>query len=171
MHQTLWIERSFSFDFPAGLFPVIIARLSGAYPRIQEIVRTFPTHMLSYQPNGKWSMKQQIGHLTDLEALHSGRIEDFKRGIPVLRAADMQNLKTEEARHNEKDVQELLNDFRNTRNAFIASLYSCPDELITRIALHPRLKKDMRLVDMAFFVAEHDDHHIARMMELAKEHP
>jgi hypothetical protein len=26
----------------------------------------------------------------------------------------------------------------------------------------------MRLVDMAFFVAEHDDHHLARMTALAR---
>jgi hypothetical protein len=26
----------------------------------------------------------------------------------------------------------------------------------------------MRVVDMAFFVAEHDDHHLARMTQLAR---
>jgi hypothetical protein len=27
----------------------------------------------------------------------------------------------------------------------------------------------MRVIDMAFFVAEHDDHHLARMTDLARK--
>jgi hypothetical protein len=34
--------------------------------------------------------------------------------------------------------------------------------------VHPRLQQPMRVVDMAFFVAEHDDHHLARMTQLAR---
>jgi hypothetical protein len=32
--------------------------------------------------------------------------------------------------------------------------------------MHPRLKQPMRLVDHLFFVAEHDDHHLALIREL-----
>ena len=35
-----------------------------------------------------------------------------------------------------------------------------------RTALHPRLQKQMRLVDMCYFSAEHDDHHLAMMRAL-----
>jgi hypothetical protein len=35
-------------------------------------------------------------------------------------------------------------------------------------AVHPRLQQPMRLVDMLYFVAEHDDHHLARMTALAR---
>jgi hypothetical protein len=37
-----------------------------------------------------------------------------------------------------------------------------------RTALHPRLKRPMRLVDLCFFVAEHDDHHLATVTRLAR---
>jgi hypothetical protein len=37
-----------------------------------------------------------------------------------------------------------------------------------RSALHPRLKTPMRLLDLAFFVAEHDDHHLATISELLR---
>jgi hypothetical protein len=33
--------------------------------------------------------------------------------------------------------------------------------IFARAALHPRLKTPMRLVDHLYFVAEHDDHHLA----------
>jgi hypothetical protein len=32
--------------------------------------------------------------------------------------------------------------------------------------LHPRLKQPMRLVDHLYFVAEHDDHHLATIREM-----
>ena len=35
-------------------------------------------------------------------------------------------------------------------------------------AIHPRLQQPMRLVDMLYFTAEHDDHHLAQMTELAR---
>jgi uncharacterized damage-inducible protein DinB len=41
-------------------------------------------------------------------------------------------------------------------------------ELFSRSALHPRLGMPMRLVDLMLFVAEHDDHHLASITELAR---
>jgi len=38
--------------------------------------------------------------------------------------------------------------------------------LYARSIPHPRLKVPMRLVDHLYFVAEHDDHHLARIEEL-----
>jgi hypothetical protein len=39
-------------------------------------------------------------------------------------------------------------------------------EEFNRSLLHPRLKQPMRLVDHLYFVAEHDDHHLARIWEM-----
>jgi hypothetical protein len=41
--------------------------------------------------------------------------------------------------------------------------------LFARAIPHPRLKTPMRLVDHLYFVAEHDDHHLARIRELLSE--
>jgi hypothetical protein len=38
-----------------------------------------------------------------------------------------------------------------------------------RVAIHPRLNKPMRLTDHLFFVAEHDDHHLAHISQLKRE--
>jgi hypothetical protein len=37
-----------------------------------------------------------------------------------------------------------------------------------RTAVHPRLKISMRLVDLCYFVAVHDDHHLAVIRERLK---
>ena len=47
-------------------------------------------------------------------------------------------------------------------------LESLDAEIFARSALHPRLNVQMRLVDMLFFQAEHDDYHLARISELKK---
>jgi hypothetical protein len=36
----------------------------------------------------------------------------------------------------------------------------------TRELLHPRLKMPMRAIDHLYFVAEHDDHHLAHIERL-----
>jgi uncharacterized damage-inducible protein DinB len=167
MGQTPWIERKFNFDFPAGLFPVILARLQGALPRIKDICAELQNEQLVFMPEGKWSIQQHIGHLSDLEELHLGRIADFKNRVPELRAWDGINKKTEEANHNAKTISAVLQEFSEVRNAFIEELQTCSgDDLLFR-SIHPRLQVPMRLVDMAFFVAEHDDHHIAKMWSAA----
>jgi hypothetical protein len=37
-----------------------------------------------------------------------------------------------------------------------------------KAALHPRLRQPMRIVDIAYFDSEHDDYHLARISELAR---
>jgi len=36
------------------------------------------------------------------------------------------------------------------------------------MSVHPRLQQPMRLVDSLYFVAEHDDHHIAKISGLLR---
>jgi hypothetical protein len=37
---------------------------------------------------------------------------------------------------------------------------------MTFTSLHPRLKVPMNVIDLAYFVAEHDDYHLVRISEL-----
>jgi hypothetical protein len=37
-----------------------------------------------------------------------------------------------------------------------------------RAARHPRLDRDLRLLDLCLFVAEHDDHHLAVIRALLR---
>jgi uncharacterized damage-inducible protein DinB len=164
--QTPWLERNFSFDFPAGMYPVFLERLRGTAARIEELIGDIAGEKLSKRKNGKWSVKEHIGHLADLEALHRQRFHDFILGKETLTPADMQNKKTTAANHNSKKKKQLLSAFRHSRSEFIAQLERANDELIHRVAKHPRLNVPMRLVDMVYFICEHDDHHLARMRAL-----
>ena len=164
-----WTERKFNFDFPVGMFPVIIERLRGTASRIEDMIGNSSEKKLEQQINPSadgWSVKQNIGHLTDLEELHEDRIDDFKNGLKTLRPADMTNLKTNEANHNNVPVIKLISDFRNVRNHFISLIENKIEEELLVSAIHPRLNQPMRLIDMAYFVAEHDDQHLAIIREI-----
>lgn len=164
--QTPWIERKFNFDFPVGMFPVIIERLKGTASRLRHITRAAGEDISSTKPEGKWSIKEEIGHLTDLEELHSGRIDDFLAGKKELRPADMTNKKTEAAQHNNRKLNELISDFESSRSQFLKRVENIDEQTALRSALHPRLKQPMRLIDCLYFMAEHDDHHLARIARL-----
>lgn len=168
VQQTKWFDRTFDFSFPVGYFPSLLERLRGTPARIEERVGSFPKKILTTRVNGAWSIQEHVGHLYDLDELHSARLDDYDAGAEVLRAADLRNQKTENALHNSQPIAKLLSLFRKERLLFVRRLEVMDEFKLTRSALHPRLKIPMRVVDLALFVAEHDDHHIARMTALAK---
>ena len=165
----IWFERKFTFDFPLELYPNVCARLRGAPARLEEITREIPPEHLTHKPDGKWSIQEHAGHLLDLEPLWESRVCDFLAGAETLTAADLSNQKTDEADHNACSLHEILAAFRNAREAKVTQLDKLCREDFARTALHPRLQQPMRMMDHVYFVAEHDDHHLARIWELRQE--
>lgn len=163
-----WTDRRFNFDFPAGIYPEMIERVRGTPARLEELVNGLAPETLTSQAAGRWSMQENAGHLLDLESLVSQRVDEYLAGNAALHAADMSNRKTYEASHNEVPISTILNAFRTARSELVARLESLDADLFARSALHPRLNAQMRLVDMLFFQAEHDDYHLARISELKK---
>jgi hypothetical protein len=159
MKQLKWIERKFNFGYGPEYFPLYIERLRSTVPRIEELIKKVSDEQASFMPDGKWSVKQHIGHLSDLEPLHDGRLFDFLEGKQVLRAADMENKTTETADHNKLSLEKLISDLRKTRENFIGHVSEFSDEQLQLRALHPRLKEEINVVDLLHFVAEHDLFH------------
>ena len=163
-----WTDRRFNFDFPAGIYPEMIERTRGTPARLEELLASLPPETLTAQADGRWSMQENAGHLLDLESLVSQRIDEYLAGNSVLHAADMSNRKTYEASHNDVTIDTILKSFRTARHEIVSRLDRLDEEIFARSALHPRLNVPMRLVDMLFFQAEHDDYHLARISELKK---
>ena len=60
----------------------------------------------------------------------------------------------------------IVTTFRKEREGFVGRLDQLSEEQVLTSALHPRLNQPMRIIDLIFFVAEHDDHHISTMTAL-----
>jgi uncharacterized damage-inducible protein DinB len=162
----IWFERKFEFSFPVEMFPNVSARLRGTPARLEESLRGVPHWILIRKAQGKWSVQEHAGHMLDLEPLWLARVDDYVSGKDQLTAADLTNRKTDEANYNTRPLEEILTDFRNARGKLLKHVGVLDESLFARAILHPRLKKAMRLVDHLYFVAEHDDHHLARIWEL-----
>lgn len=165
-----WFERTFDFSFPAELFPNICVRLRGTPARLEEILRGRPAETLIRKPtsgeNKKWSAQEHAGHLADLESLWLARVEDFAGGKNQMTAADLQNRKTDAADHNSRRIEEILAEFRADRSKLLRRVEQMDISAFSRALPHPRLQTPMRLVDHLYFVAEHDDHHLATIWKL-----
>ena len=163
-----WFERKFEFSFPTEMFPNLCARLRGTPARLEEIIRAHSNEKLVQKPEQKWSAQEHAGHLLDLEPLWLARVNDYTTATVELTHADLSNRKTHEAGHNARSREDILADFRKARSLLTDRLSELDPVLFSRTIPHPRLKTPLRLVDHLYFVAEHDDHHLARIWELLK---
>lgn len=166
--QVRWFDRKFEFLFEQNIFPSIVERLDGTPLRLENKISTFSPEHLKVKLDDTWSIQENIGHLNDLELLWLGRLEDILSGKKEMRPADLKNTKTHSANHNDKNIESMLGDFRNIRSGMLNKLNKLSEEDVYKYSLHPRLKTPMRIMDLFLFVAEHDDHHLARITELNK---
>ena len=164
-----WFDRPFTLGMPTHLFPNVVERVRGTPARLEERIETIDPGSWSRAADGRWSIQENVGHLLDLEPLWLGRLQDLEEGHDVLREADLENRKTHEAAHDHTEMTDLLARFRAARAEIVEHLDALGSGDLERTALHPRLKQPMTVTDLFFFVAEHDDHHLARITAIARE--
>lgn len=169
MEQVKWFEREFTSSVDPRLLPSLLERLVGTPARLEEKLAAIPPQWLTLRVDGTWTIQENVGHLADLEPLWLGRLEDIVHGAAELRPTDLTNRATSEAGHNDTPLPALLHHFRQQRVSTVRRLQDLNGEVLRRSARHPRLHTPMRLPDLFLFVAEHDDHHLARISELARQ--
>lgn len=164
-----WFDRVFELDLPVELTPNITERLRGTPARLEERLAGIPAEVRLARYDGAWSIQENVGHLMDLEPLWAGRVDDLLSGAAELRPADLSNEKTHQARHNTASMEDLLAGFRRLRMDLVRRLEAMTEAQRQATALHPRLNLPMRAVDLAYFVAEHDDHHLVTITKAIEE--
>jgi uncharacterized damage-inducible protein DinB len=168
MEPIKWFDRKFDFNFTENIFPVIVERLRATPLRLSNMISLIQPGYLETRIDNTWSIKENIGHLTDLEPLWQRRLNDIISGEEFMTVTDLANTKTEMAGHNLKTIEELQSEFSAVRNKTLAILENLDEQIIFKSSLHPRLKTPMRTIDLFLFVAEHDDHHLAKIKEIEK---
>lgn len=166
MPRPKWFERSFDFTAPSSTYPLILERLRGTPARLEDRTGRLSLEVLTRRDGERWSVQDNVGHLVDLEPLWLQRARQLFVGEAELVPADLTNRRTHEANHNARQLTDLLRAFRAARTELVSLLSGADEVTIVRSALHPRLRTPMRLIDLALFVAEHDDHHLATIPEL-----
>jgi uncharacterized damage-inducible protein DinB len=166
-----WINHNFNLGIAVGWSKNIMSRLGNTEILLKHYVKNLTNGQLGQRTNDHWSIKEHIGHLTDLECLWLNRFEQFEQGLTELVAADMANQKTEKSNHNVLDIEVLLENFTINRQILLDKVKLFSEKTQNHMAFHPRIKTMMKPVDLLFFIAEHDNHHITSIIEIIEKLP
>ena len=165
-HKENWLEKQFDFDFPSSRYVEFLDFLRKTPVKIEELVKKLPKELLIRREEDSWSIQENVGHFLTAESLFLGRLDDYENDAPVLRPARFEDNPTDKANFNGKDFRLILEEFRAKRGIYISRLDKLRTEDFEKPILHPRLNKPMRLCDMLLFHANHDQHHLTRIIEL-----
>ena len=132
-----------------------LAQQTGSYRQLlagvsEEAASTRP------QP-GKWSLKQIVGHLCDVERVLAYRALRFARGDKTELEGFEQDDYVEEAGSNSRRVEDLMTEFEGIRKATIALFGSLPPEAELRAGMANHKRVTVRA--LAYVVAGHAQHH------------
>jgi len=169
MKHTNWFDRLFPPVLDNGVLPCILERLEVTAPPCNWKLADFDDHGTGHSETGCWSIKKEIGHLFDLEPLWYARALQIIEGRPRLLEADLSNRKTHEAPHDQVETALLISLFAAERTKLMDVFRQATELELEKSSLHPRLETPMRLIDLAFFIAEHDDHHLAKITSLLQQ--
>ena len=159
MTEILWFERDLVFGKNKELLPYILERLDGTAHRIRAKVNKLSEDKLSLKLNDKWSVKQNIGHLAEVDEINNRRIDEMLAGISPMSPAVFE-VKPD---YNTMPVADVIDYFEKTRQKNISKYLRLSESELSKASLHPRLKLMMTPVDLAWFDAEHDDHHLVKI--------
>jgi hypothetical protein len=162
MKRLEWFERKFTFGLSPAMLPFYLERLQGTISRIESKVKGVSEVVLSEKLDGKWSVKQNIGHLAEVDEIANKRIGEMIQGISPMSPAVFEP----RGDYNTQSVEEVIGYFRSTRQSNVRRYSDLSGDDLERSSLHPRLKVMMSPVDLAWFDAEHDDHHLVRISEI-----
>ncbi len=158
-----WFERNLKFGYPIEMLPFYLERLSGTIVRLETKVKGVSDDALSKKINDKWSIKQNIGHLAEVDSITNKRIDEMIKGTEVMSPAVF-----EPQDYNPWPIEKVLEFFKTNRNLNLKKYQTLSESDLKKSSLHPRLKMQMTPVDLAWFDAEHADHHLVKINEIIK---
>jgi hypothetical protein len=161
MKRLDWFERKFTFGLPVGMLPFYLERLEGTIFRMEIKLYNVSDEILSAKPDGKWSVKQNIGHLAEVDEVANKRIDEILLGTEKLSPAVF-----EPKDYNPSPIGDVLEFFKRSRRENLRKYKNLAAADLLKSSLHPRLNVHMTPVDLAWFDAEHDDHHLVRINEI-----
>lgn len=164
MNEVPWFERDLKFGKPVELLPYFLERLEGSIYRVEQKVKNIDDAFLSKRFAGKWSIKENIGHLAEVDEIGNKRLDEMVQGVPILSPAVF-----EPQDYNPWPIEKVLEFFKTTRLSNLKKYDKISASDLLKSSLHPRLKVQMTPVDLAWFDAEHDDHHLVKITNILRE--
>ncbi|QNR84365.1 DinB family protein [Pedobacter riviphilus] len=161
-----WFDRKFDTNIDIVQFEDVLSRMEHFPAVLNQLLETYPKKITTIKTGAKWSVNENVGHLILLEDLWRRRFQDIKDGKPDMSPADLNNTATDQASFNEQVLNELTKSLSDERAKTIVLLKGISKEDLLKKSTHPRLNQPMNIVDFMYFVAGHDEHHMAAMRSI-----
>jgi uncharacterized damage-inducible protein DinB len=113
--------------------------------------------------NGKWTVKEVIGHLVDAERIFAYRLLRISRGDTTPLPGFDENAYAPEGQFNRRDVGDLLSEFALQRASTGALVNGIPPSAWARIGTMSGHRTSARA--LAFIIIGHTAHHVGVLRE------
>jgi len=111
---------------------------------------------------GKWTIKQALGHMIDTERTMAYRMLCFSRNSIELPGFD-QNVYVDNANFNSRTIQSLASEFRAVRESNLYLLRSLSDEQLDKKGIASGNPVSVRA--LIYIIAGHELHHLGIIKE------
>lgn len=138
-----------------GIIDILGDQLVTTYNLLSKVTKTKADYRYE---EGKWTLSEVLGHLTDTERIMTYRILRIARGDTSPLLGFDENAFVKEASFNVRSMAELLEDYQNVRRATISLLKGLPQH-----SLDYRGKAngyDVSVETIAYMIAGHELHHL-----------
>ena len=123
------------------------------------LIDSIPEEQLLYRyAEGKWTIKQIVGHVIDTERIMAYRALVFSRGERQPIPGFNENEYVERASFNKKDIQDLIREFAKLRESNLSLIQNFSEEMIERKGNANDFFISVRA--LIYIIAGHVEHHI-----------
>ena len=122
------------------------------------LIDSIPEEQLLYRyAEGKWTIKQIVGHVIDTERIMAYRALVFSRGERQPIPGFNENEYVAKASFNKKDIQDMIREFAKLRESNLALIQGFTDDMIDRKGNANDFFFSVRAI--IYIIAGHVEHH------------
>lgn len=150
-----------------GLLPDdghVLDHLQDNLEKTAAFICSFPADKLTFRiAPGEWTIKEILVHIIDDERIYCYRALRFARNDSIELPGFEQDEYVPYSRANERDLEEIIAEFRAVRGATIALFNSLDDEALERCGIGSGNVMSVRAA--AYHIAGHELHHVNSIKE------
>ena len=142
----------------------IMDTLASQPTKLNDLFTAMPDERGEYRyADGKWSVKELLGHLIDAERMFAYRLLRISRADETPIEGFEQDIYIENAHSNRRSFRDLLDEFALLRRANMIYLNNMTDEAWTRFGTANKAKISARAI--VYIMAGHIEHHLGVLKE------
>jgi hypothetical protein len=150
------------------LYSALICRLKTQHLAVAEIVKHIDEVRLNQQPEpGKWSIKDNIAHLTTYQPVFIGRVHQVLKGDTPVFSAYRADDEADFIEARKLPLEDLLSKLNGNRRQILELITNLPDDQLSLKGTHLKYGT-LTIPEWTEFFLLHEAHHLFTMFRLAK---